>query len=127
MQNFFCHKPWDNIFIEVNGDIYFCCFIIRPSARIGNLKKHSMEQAWRSRKAEIIRKKIAHGIVGYYCQICPYYGEFKHQKSTPYRIYFRFNLLKDLAWDFLRGGPTRSRQLLKLKKWRQSFGKKAAP
>jgi radical SAM protein with 4Fe4S-binding SPASM domain len=115
MKNFYCHKPWENILVEVNGDCYFCCFIIRPGGRIGNLKKDTLDEAWTSRKANKIRKFIAKGKIPYCCQICPYYGEFKHEKFFFYKIFFIISKTKDLLVDFWQGGFTRYRLNLKIK------------
>lgn len=56
-----CRKPWENLLVEVNGDCYFCCFIIRPGGKIGNLEKKDFEDVWNSRKARRIRRAIAPG------------------------------------------------------------------
>jgi len=115
MKNFYCDKPWENILVEVNGDCYFCCFIIRPGGRIGNLKKDTLDEAWTSRKANKIRKFIAKGKIPYCCQICPYYGEFKHERFFFYKIFFIIIKTKDLLVDFWQGGFTRYRLNLKIK------------
>jgi len=119
MIDFFCHKPWENFLVEVNGDCYFCCFMLRPGGKIGNLKKDTLEEAWTSRKANKIRRLIAQGKIPYYCQICPLYGEFKHEKFPLYKIYFKINRTKDALWDFWQGGFTRQRVNLKLKKMKK--------
>jgi len=111
-----CPKPWENILIEVNGDCYFCCFIIRPGGKIGNLKKDSLENVWTSPKANRIRKLIIKGKIPYYCQICPYCGEFKHEKSFLYKIFFLARKSLDFFWDFIQGGFTRNKMNLWFKK-----------
>jgi len=113
----FCHKPWDNFLVEVNGDCYFCCFIVRPGGKIGNLKKHPFEKIWTSRKATLIRKSIALGKIPYYCQLCPVHGEYKPEKILLYKMHFLLRKTLDTIWDFWQGGFTRHRVSLKLKKF----------
>jgi radical SAM protein with 4Fe4S-binding SPASM domain len=122
MKDFYCDKPWENILVEVNGDCYFCCFILRPSGRIGNLKKTTLEEAWTSRRANKIRKLIGQGKIPYCCQICPFFGEFKHEKLFFYKIYFHIRRFKDLLVDFWQGGFTRYRFNLRLKKLKKILG-----
>lgn len=112
----FCHKPWENLLVEVNGDCYFCCFIIRPGGKIGNLRKDKFDRIWTSRKANLIRKSIIRGRIPYYCQKCPFHGEFKHKKFFHYKIYFLTRKMVDYLSDFWHGGFTRYRIKLKLKK-----------
>jgi len=111
-----CPKPWENLLVEVNGDCYFCCFIMRPGGKIGNLKKETLEKIWISRKAHRIRRTIIKGKIPYCCQICPYYGEFKHEKFLFYRIYFLSHKIWDALLDCYQGGFTKHRISLKLKK-----------
>jgi len=122
MKDFYCHKPWENILVEVNGDCYFCCFIIRPGGKIGNLKKDTLEKAWTSRKANKIRRAIAQGKILYYCQICPYYGEFRHEKFFFYKMFFIMSKTMDHIVDFWQGGFTRYRLNLQIKKLKKVLG-----
>jgi radical SAM protein with 4Fe4S-binding SPASM domain len=111
-----CRKPWENLLVEVNGDCYFCCFIIRPGGKIGNLTRRDLEDVWDSRKARRIRRSIAAGRIPYHCQICPYFGGFKQDKSRIYRAYFYGRKVIDAAVDFAQGGFTRHRARLALKR-----------
>jgi radical SAM protein with 4Fe4S-binding SPASM domain len=111
-----CLKPWENLLVEVNGDCYFCCFIIRPGGMIGNLKKDDLEKIWASPKANKIRKSISQGKIPYYCQICPYFGQFKQDRSLLYRLFFLSHKAADAARDFYRGGFTRDRLKFKMKR-----------
>ena len=104
-----CRKPWENCLVEVNGDCYFCCFIIRPGGKIGNLRKEGFEKIWTGRRADRIRRSIVRGKIPYRCQLCPYFGEFKPERSRLYRIYFLAQKTKDAVRDCLQGGFTRSR------------------
>ena len=104
-----CRKPWENILVEVNGDCYFCCFIIRPGGKIGNLAKNNLEDIWNSRKARRIRRAIARGVIPYCCQICPYHGRFEHEKSRVYRAYFFGRKIMDAVIDYAQGGFTQNR------------------
>lgn len=111
-----CRKPWENCLVEVNGDCYFCCFIIRPGGKIGNLRKEGFEKVWTSRKADRIRRSIVAGKIPYHCQLCPYFGEFKPDRSALYRLYFLAQKTKDAARDVLQGGVTRARVVLAMKR-----------
>lgn len=111
-----CRKPWENCLVEVNGDCYFCCFIIRPGGKIGNLRKEGFEKAWTSRKADRIRRSIVAGRIPYHCQLCPYFGEFKPDRNPLYRIYFLAQKTKDAVRDVLEGGFMRARIVRSLKR-----------
>ena len=111
-----CPKPWGNLLVEVNGDCYFCCFIIRPGGKIGNLEKTTLDKVWASHKARKIRKSILQGKIPYCCQICPYYGNFRHEKSLFYRGYFLLHKIADTIGDYFQGGFTRHRVHLRIKK-----------
>ncbi|MCX6567125.1 MAG: SPASM domain-containing protein [Candidatus Aminicenantes bacterium] len=111
-----CRKPWENFLVEANGDCYFCCFIIRPGGKIGNLTRKGLEDIWDSRKARRIRRTIARGGIPFQCQICPYFGEFKQDKSRFYRAYFFGRKIVDALFDYAQGGFTRDRVRLALKR-----------
>jgi len=113
----FCRKPWDNFLVEVNGDCYFCCFIVRPGGKIGNLKKDPFEKIWTSPKATLIRKSIIRGKIPYYCQVCPVYGEYKPENQLLYKIYFLMRKTLDAIGDFCQAGLTRHRIRLKLRRF----------
>jgi radical SAM protein with 4Fe4S-binding SPASM domain len=110
-----CLKPWENILVEINGDCYFCCFSIRPGGKIGNLNRNTLKEVWNSKKATKIREKIMKGKIPYSCQICPYFGEFKHEKSYVYKVYFYAHKIYDLLFDLRKGDFTRYRLSLKVK------------
>jgi radical SAM protein with 4Fe4S-binding SPASM domain len=104
-----CRKPWENLLVEVNGDCYFCCFIIRPGGKIGNLTRKGLPDILKSRKAGRIRRSIVRGKIPYHCQLCPFFGEFKPDKSGPYRTYFFIRKAMDALRDYAEGGFTRAR------------------
>ena len=104
-----CRKLREIILVEVNGDCSFCCFIIRPGGKIGNLAKNDFEDIWNSRKARRIRRAIARGVIPYCCQICPYHGRFEHEKSRVYRAYFFGRKIMDAVIDYAQGGFTQNR------------------
>jgi len=104
-----CRKPWENLLVEVNGDCYFCCFIIRPGGKIGNLTNKGLDNIWEGRKARRIRRSLLRGRIPYHCQICPYHGGFKQDKSRLYRAYFYGRKIMDALLDYAQGGFTRVR------------------
>ncbi len=112
-----CRKPWENLLVEANGDCYFCCFIIRPGGKIGNLTKKGLEDIWNSRKARSIRRGVVRGKISYHCQICPYFGEFKQEKKWFYRSYFFGRKIMDAILDYAQGGFTQKRVRFVLKKY----------
>lgn len=99
-----CPKPWDNFLVQVNGDCYFCCFALRPGGRLGSLKKKDFEAIWTSRKANHIRRSFTRGKIPYICQTCPYFGEFKHEKSRAYGLFFLARKRLDNLMDFFGHG-----------------------
>lgn len=70
-----CHSPWRQMYVDMNGDVYPCCFIYRipedefdeyflgekikvPLAayRLGNLKHDRLEDLWSSKAIKEIRR-----------------------------------------------------------------------
>lgn len=70
MKKMYCTKPWNNVFIETNGDVYFCCFSGRPEGKIGNLKKNSFEEIWNDEESMKIRRDIMKGEIPAGCINC---------------------------------------------------------
>ena len=66
----FCSKPWDHVLIEINGDVYFCCYSNRPKGIIGSLQTHTLAEIWESREAQAIRKKMMAGKIPFACLDC---------------------------------------------------------
>jgi radical SAM protein with 4Fe4S-binding SPASM domain len=70
MKKMFCPKPWENVLIEINGDVYFCCYSHRPEGMIGRLQRDNFPEIWDSKKATKIRKKIMAGKIPLACLDC---------------------------------------------------------
>jgi radical SAM protein with 4Fe4S-binding SPASM domain len=70
MKRMFCSKPWDHVSIEINGDVYFCCYSNRPKGMIGSLQANSLAEIWESKKARAIRKKMVEGKIPFACLDC---------------------------------------------------------
>jgi radical SAM protein with 4Fe4S-binding SPASM domain len=70
MKKMFCSKPWDHVSIEINGDVYFCCYSNRPKGIIGSLQTNSLAEIWQSREAQEIRKKMMEGKIPFGCLDC---------------------------------------------------------
>jgi radical SAM protein with 4Fe4S-binding SPASM domain len=78
MKKMFCSKPWENVSVEVNGDVYFCCYSDRPQGMIGSLKENNFPEIWESKKAQKIRRQIMAGKIPLSCLDCEL---FRFEKS----------------------------------------------
>ncbi len=70
MKKMFCSKPWDHVLIEINGDVYFCCYSNRPKGIIGSLQTNSLAEIWESQEAQKIRKKMMAAKIPFACLDC---------------------------------------------------------
>ncbi|MBI2571081.1 MAG: SPASM domain-containing protein [Candidatus Schekmanbacteria bacterium] len=69
-----CLRPWKGIYVTLNGDVTFCCYLPRPEAVIGNLARSTMEQVWNSEKAARIRFEMLTKRLPDVCGGCPLYN-----------------------------------------------------
>ncbi len=70
---FFCHNPFESVFIDFRGEVYLCnCPEFLPTTA-GNLAKSSFKEVWNSKTARKIRESILDGTYSY-CddENCPY-------------------------------------------------------
>jgi len=51
-----CHKPWSDLYINVNGDVSPCCTI--PMAIMGNILKNSLDDVWNGEKYVAFRREL---------------------------------------------------------------------
>jgi radical SAM protein with 4Fe4S-binding SPASM domain len=100
MKRMFCAKPWENVLIEVNGDVYFCCFSKRPEGRIGNLKIQSFEEIWNSSEAQKIRREIMKGKIPLGCLNCDLFNFGGKSFLFLKRFYRKLPLLKTVIERF---------------------------
>ena len=107
MKKMFCPKPWENVLIEVNGDVYFCCFAHRPKGMIGSLQAESLAEVWEGRKARDIRKTIMAGKIPQPCLDCEIFRFEKGWVQSLRKLY--------LGAPFVKSVLSRSRPLLNLK------------
>ena len=106
MKKMFCPKPWENVLIEINGDVYFCCYSQRPKGMIGRLQTDHFSDIWANKKAQKIRKMIMAGKIPLACLDCELFTFEKkwvlHLKNlyldTPMikALFSRSKLLSDL-------------------------------
>ena len=77
MERFFCDKPWDNIFINVRGDCYPCCFIHETDGKLGNASSGDLEEIFTGPAARRLREEIAAGKLPFPCRGCAVFGNKK--------------------------------------------------
>lgn len=53
-----CPYPFEEIEINVQGDVYTCCPSWNNGYSIGNIYKQSLDEIWNGEKVQILRKKI---------------------------------------------------------------------
>jgi len=70
----FCRKPWENIIVEVDGNLRFCCHMERNASLLGHLNDSSFEELWNSKKAVDIRRQFLNGRLPMLCRNCPIYS-----------------------------------------------------
>ena len=63
-----CHAPFSSLNFEQNGNITACCF--NRIHVLGNIKTHSIEEAWTGPKAQALRKSIKKRDLGGGCKLC---------------------------------------------------------
>jgi len=72
---FFCSKPWDSLLVQVNGDVFNCCWQARP---LGNLERESLWQIWNGPLLRDLRARTAAGDPHPVCtessSRCPFLG-----------------------------------------------------
>lgn len=56
--NNFCSTPFSQLFIQTNGNVYFCCNNI---GLLGNLKTHTLDELWNGEEAKKIRAEFLSG------------------------------------------------------------------
>ena len=94
MKKMFCSKPWDHVLIEINGDVYFCCYSNRPEGIIGSLQTNSLAEIWESQEAREIRKKMMAGKIPFACLDCELFRFDKKWVLGLRQLYLNSPLLK---------------------------------
>ncbi len=51
-----CALPWSAIHVDRLGEVRFCCW---SYASLGNLRRQGIEEVWNSRRARLVRRKMA--------------------------------------------------------------------
>ena len=113
MKPMFCPKPWENVLVEINGDVYFCCFSSRPGGRLGSLQREGLKEIWEGRTAASIRKNITAGKIPQSCLDCELYRFEKKWILSVRSLY--------LTSPWLKAALTRSRVLIELKNRLRTF------
>jgi len=114
MKKMFCPKPWENVLVEINGDVYFCCYSNRPKGRIGRLQTDGLMEIWEGKAATGIRKKIMEGKIPQSCLDCEVFKFEKKSVISIQNIYLNSRLLKALVArsKFLTGLKNQVRSFL---------------
>jgi radical SAM protein with 4Fe4S-binding SPASM domain len=107
MKKLFCPKPWENVLVEVNGDVYFCCFSNRPGGRIGCLQTNGLMEVWGGPTATRIRKEIMAGRIPQSCLDCELFRFEKKSVVSVREAYLHSHLFRALI--------ARSKRLTRLK------------
>ena len=56
-----CSFPFENIEIDLNGDVFTCCSNWINNYALGNIYENSLDEIWNGEKARILREKILNG------------------------------------------------------------------
>lgn len=64
----FCHAPFTSINFEQNGNATVCCY--NRAHVLGTYPQDSIEEIWRGRKADQLRKVMRRNVLPAGCQIC---------------------------------------------------------
>lgn len=69
---YFCKRPFNNIEIHLNGEVFVCCPSWLPES-IGSLEHQTVGEIWNSPKAQMIRESVIDGSFRF-CnkELCPY-------------------------------------------------------
>jgi radical SAM protein with 4Fe4S-binding SPASM domain len=70
----FCHYLWEEIWIEVNGDVKPCCHRYAPL--MGNVNKTPIKKIWNNKIYQEMRKRLKDNPPNY-CKTCALVNEFK--------------------------------------------------
>ncbi len=63
-----CSWPFDSLYVDVNGDVRFCCLMNKP---IGNLRRAGVEELWNNWRARRLREMVRNRqlrFCGHYCR-----------------------------------------------------------
>lgn len=67
-----CIVPWYNVYIDVNGNVFPCCFLITSNYIMGNIFEDAFDKIWTNNKYRDFRKKMTEdrpNLDG--CRSCP--------------------------------------------------------
>ncbi len=114
MKKMFCPKPWENVLVEINGDVYFCCFSNRPGGRIGRLLTDGPMEIWTGAAATGIRKEIMEGNIPQSCLDCELFKFEKKSVISIRNVYLHSRFLRALIArsEFLTGLKNHLRRFL---------------
>lgn len=63
-----CYAPYTSVYFNTNGDVVACCK--NTSYVLGNVADESLEQIWRGKKAQAMRKAMRDYKLGIGCDFC---------------------------------------------------------
>ena len=93
-----CHAPFSSLNFEQNGNITACCF--NRIHVLGNIKTHSITEAWTGPKAQALRKSIQKRDLSGGCKLCQeliqagnfdgsrakHYDQYAHAPTIKHRL-----------------------------------------
>lgn len=93
-----CHAPFSSLNFEQNGNITACCF--NRIHVLGNIKTHSIEEAWTGPKSQALRKSIQKRDLSGGCKLCQeliqagnfdgsrakHYDQYAHPQTLKHRL-----------------------------------------
>jgi len=86
-----CRRPWEDLAIHANGDVYPC--ITWSRGPVGNIAHESFEELWNGQALEMIRKEFLIKKPGVDCQHCV----IKKKRPTDEDDDFFFEMLNKLS------------------------------
>jgi hypothetical protein len=84
----FCRRPFNQISVTCEGDVFMCCWQNKPHMSPGNVARATPEEVWNSKTYQIARSDILAGRMPAICEEasgCPYH----YTKNQP--SYFQFD------------------------------------
>ena len=64
-----CKAPWTNFYIDVNGNVKCCCFLVMS---LGDLNENTLEEIWNGSGFCTIRENMISGDYGMCNPSCPF-------------------------------------------------------
>jgi len=86
-KSYFCAKPWEDVLLNINGDVRICCHMQQDKGVIGSLKHETFDEIWNNKKITNIRNAILGGKFPKECIDCKV-----RQPRLPIEVEYSANL-----------------------------------